>query len=301
MNLFILIIAILLTASVGRAYNSEDDGRDGICAFGDDDNKFLFPVDFPGGCNENEDRCFPAVCEDFDLVIRRVKSIPSDPNLPFDGSSELTDNYAIWVSSNKDDSLICYESKCSTTLSAEDLGDEVMVTAGGHVLQVFDGNTTCTIPGIDTPGVYYLNGGIVQYTVNKETGARNITNATGSWVDVCAEIKAALEDNDEDCDSNTRRKCDKAEQCRWNKESESCDESCGNIDSRRKCEKADRCQWEKENDSCADETAESSVAFSHIFDDFEDDDTKENTNAGCTAANVRVLLALVSALMWWLN
>lgn len=279
---------------------------DGKCLFGDDyAYTWLFPAN--GNCTGSDPSliCFPyTVCEDFDLVAAGVAR-PLGPAFAL----------AFWADENKDKSLLCLKARGSKIFSDEELGDgTTLAKINGHnALLLFD---TDSITGknpneLKTPGAYFSNGGIFEYIVD-EAGDTNVIKATGSFLDVCAEIKASLsgdgttteathpssteastttEAPPTTTDSMTTTEAPPATTTKTP------EDECAHYDNKGQCEKAG-CHWNKKNDPKCSDGGESYKALSGKV---EEAATKEQPSTGYAVVAVSAWAIVPMLVLLWNN
>lgn len=240
---------------------------DGNCLYGDE---YLFTLLFPanGECPGGSEFtvCYDySICgEDFDLVVAAVQASPKRVGNPFGPLNNLV----FWANENKDESLICTKARGDTSTTTKDLDDGTTLyrDRGHSAIILFDTDyiTGLNPNEIEAPGAYFY-GGSLEYIIDEE-GNTNVLKATGSYLDICAEIKAALSGDEDGV-------------------------SCGDIKKEKKCEKAG-CHWD---DGCV----EASEAFQGLSTKVEGADAKDQPSTGYAVITVSAWAIVPMLVLLW--
>jgi len=216
----------------------------------------------PSECDYSQlfqDKLFPELidgfCPGIDVMFRitcpnQLCDFPGN----FGGNSlrkpQFTGGFQFWIDGKKDETLTCFKSKgYNKNVDVSEDGTKT-VTARGHAVFnaleepdykiIFSGLNTANVT---SPFLYFMKGGEVSYTLSKsnETGTvittQDYTKITGAFVDVCAELEAALDGGEGEEEVEVALKGDGGGE----------EYTCANILERKDCKKNGDCRWEGAN------------------------------------------------------
>ena len=212
------LAAVVTTTSMAERSSSSQ-----ACTDGDN---YRDVLEFPG--NSTTD----GFCPGIDVILGRTSPFQRQDDFPGKRGIQITSGYEFWVKGKKDETLTCFKSK------GYNLNDDVSEdgtfteTVRGHfvLLGSEEPDYKITFSGLNpnniaAPFLLYMKGGEYSYTetISNETGTymttADYTKITGDFVNICAELEAALEggggEEEDTCAGKSKDDCDGDDNCTW--------------------------------------------------------------------------------------
>ena len=178
-------------------------------------------------------------CPGIDVVFGQTLPFQRQGGFPGKRDPQITSTYEFWVEGKKDETLLCFKSKgYNSNVDVSDDGTETGMYRGhGIVGELEEPDYKIIFSGLNpnniaAPFLLYMKGGEYSYTEtsSNETGTEiftaDWTKITGDFVNICAELEAALEggggEEEDTCADKAKDDCNVDDNCMWKRKKGKC-------------------------------------------------------------------------------